>query len=395
MTFNVVDAIAVLLIAVAVVFGWRSGFVIQAFALAGFVVGLVLIVLFAPHLAGLLADAESWLRASVVIVFVAGSVLVLQMLGSAMGGAIRRRVGDGFLGRLDAGAGAAFGFLRGLFLVWLLGGLLGVLPVNLLASEARQSLILRAIDTRVPSPVVLAAELGRIIEAAGLPAVLVGAPPPIDLPVGGPSAEEAEQIAAAARASTVRVESTACGNFLTGSGFAVDVHYVVTNAHVVAGSDRTWISFDGALDRHSADVVSFDPDLDAALLYVEDVTFEPLELAGQAPGRGEPAATLGFTGGGRLRLIPAVVSRVLDALGRDIYGGEIVTRDVIELREDVAPGDSGGPLVMPSGRVGGLTFSESQSDTSIGYALTPDAVAQSISGALGSEEPVSTGACLA
>ena len=67
----------------------------------------------------------------------------------------------------------------------------------------------------------LAAELGRVLEAAGLPDVLVGAPPPIEAPADGPTAAQAEQIAGFARQSTVRVESTACGRFMTGSGFAV------------------------------------------------------------------------------------------------------------------------------------------------------------------------------
>ena len=192
----------------------------------------------------------------------------------------------------------------------------------------------------------------------------------------------------------MRVEAIACGNFVTGSGFAAGAHHIFTNAHVVAGSDRVWISFDGALDRYRAEVVMFDPELDAALMYVPDVALEPLTLADQSPGRGEKAAALGFTGGGRQRVIPAVVSREIDALGRDIYGDGIVARNVLELREDVAPGDSGGPLLIPGGDVGGVTFSESQTDPSIGYALTPTAVADAIASALDSTDLVDTKRCL-
>jgi S1-C subfamily serine protease len=67
---------------------------------------------------------------------------------------------------------------------------------------------------------------------------------------------------------------------------------------------------------------------------------------------------------------------------------------VIELREDVAPGDSGGPLLIANGDVAGVTFSESESDPLIGYALTPDAVARAIAPGLGSQQPVDTQACL-
>jgi S1-C subfamily serine protease len=394
MTFNLVDVIAVLVIAVAVVFGWRSGFVVQAFALGGFLAGLALVVLAAPFIAGLAANAAFLIRTAVVIVAVAAIVLIAQGIGGAIGGVIRQRIGEGVLSGLDAGAGAVFGFVRGLFLVWLLGGLLGVMPISGLSVEAGQSLILRGLDSRLPSPVVLAAQLGQLVEAAGLPDIFVGAPPPAGLPAGVPSLAQAESLVADARGSTVRVEATACGNFVTGSGFAVNPHYIVTNAHVVAGSDQVWISFDGQLDRHRATVVLFDPELDAALLYEPDVRLTPLTIAPASPPRGEDAAALGYTGGGRLRTIPAAVSREIDALGRDIYGSNIVERKVIELREDVAPGDSGGPLLVPGGDVAGVTFSESSTDPLIGYALTPDAVAQAIAPALSSTDPVNTQTCL-
>lgn len=394
MSFNLVDVGAVILIALAMYLGWRSGFVVQAFALAGFVGGLILVVLIAPQVASLLAESDTLVRTIVVIIVVGGVVLVTQFIASAIGSGIRRRMREGVLSGLDAGAGAAFGFVRGLFLVWLMGGLAGLLPLGTLTAEVRQSFVLRAIDSRVPSPVVLAAQLGQIIESAGLPDIFVGAPPPTDVPSDAPSAAEAERIAGVARDSTVRVEAIACGNFVTGSGFAVGETHIVTNAHVVAGADRVWISFDGRLDRYQAQVVAFDPELDAALLYAPDVRLVPLTLAATVPDRGDAAAALGFTGGGRQRVIPAVVSRRLNAIGRDIYGESIVGRDVIELREDVAPGDSGGPLLIAGGAVGGVTFSESQSDTLIGYALSPVAVAESLGPALRSTESVDTERCL-
>ena len=246
---NLVDLIAVLLVAVAIVFGWRSGFVVQALALAGFVVGLVLVIVLAPTLADAFAEMDTLMRTLLVLGIVAAVVFLAQGIGSALGGSVRRRMGRGVLGGVDNGAGAFFGLARGIFIVWLMGGLLALFPVPALAAEARQSVVLRALDTRLPSPVVLAAELGRVLEAAGLPDVFVGAPPPVEAPPGGPDAAQAEQIAAAARRSTVRVESLACGRFMTGSGFAITADHLVTNAHVVTGTEQLWISFDGSLDR--------------------------------------------------------------------------------------------------------------------------------------------------
>ncbi len=396
MTFNLVDALAVLVVVVAVVFGWKSGFVIQAFALGGFLLGIGLVVVVAPYVAGFVADASFWIRIGVVIFVVGLLVLVPQAIGSYIGGRIKRRMGRGVLVGLDSGGGAVFGFVRGLFMVWLLGGLLGVLPIAGLSVEARQSFILRALDSRLPSPVVLAAQLGQLVEAAGLPDIFVGAPPPPgELPAGVPSVAEANTIAAYAIGSTVRVEATACADFVTGSGFAINAHHIVTNAHVVAGSDKVWISFDGQLDRYPADVVMYDPELDIALLYEADVRLTPLALASSGPDRGTQTAALGYTGGGRLRTIPGVVSRELDAVGRDIYGTDIVERKVIEMRENVQPGDSGGPLIMADGAVAGVTFSKSQEDLQIGYALAPDAVASAIAPALASSTPADTKGCIA
>ncbi len=391
---NLFDFAAIALVALAMYLGWRSGFIIQALALAGFIGGIALMVLIAPHVAQLLADMDPWLRTLLVISVVGGVILVAQGLGSTAGAALRRRLGQGVLSGIDQGLGAAFGMARGLFMVWLIGGLVGLLPVPTLAAEARQSFVLRALDSRLPSPIVLAAELGRLIEAAGLPDVFVGAPPPIEIPEDAPTAEEAERIAGAARNSTVRIEATACGRFMSGTGFAVSADHIVTNAHVVAGSDRVWISFDGSLDRFAATVVDFDPALDAALLHVAGLQATPLSLADTLPQRGELAAALGFTGGGRQRLIPGVISRTLSALGRDIYGTSVVAREVIEMRLDVSPGDSGGPVLVASGEVGGVTFSEAQDSPEIGYALSPLAVAGSIRDALDSSTAVSTGACI-
>jgi S1-C subfamily serine protease len=139
----------------------------------------------------------------------------------------------------------------------------------------------------------------------------------------------------------------------------------------------------------------FDPDLDAALVALEEpVDVTPLVLADAPPGRGDPAAALGFTGGGRQRVIPAAISRSVEALGRDIYGQEIVSRRIVELRADVAPGDSGGPVILADGTVGGVTFSESRSDSDVGYALSPIDVRAAVRGSLTSATPVDTGSCI-
>ena len=281
----------------------------------------------------MLLGVDPFLRSVIVICAIAAIVLVSQAIGSIAGGAVRRRMGNGVVGGVDTGAGAAFGLVRGLFLVWLMGGLAAALPMAGVATEARQSAIVRALDSRLPSPTILAAQLGQLIEATGLPEVFVGAPPPADIPAGGPTQDEANQIAAAARGATLKVEAIACGNFVSGTAFAVSKDHFVTNAHVVAGSTDAWLSFDGSLDRYDARVVFFDPDQDIAVLDVDaELNVTPLTLSTALPERGADGAALGYSGGGRLQVIPALISRPIDALGRDIYGNTIISRTVIEMK---------------------------------------------------------------
>jgi len=392
---NIVDVIALVIVVVAIYFGARSGFVAQALALVGFVIGALIVFAAAPFAAGPLETIDPPLRGLIALAGMAAIVLLAQALGSAAGVGLRRRMGRGVMGDVDNASGALFGMVRGIFLVWLAGGLLALAPLPTVQAEARQSLVLRVMDTQLPSPVVLAAQLGRVIEAAGLPTdVFVGVPPAPAQPVDGPTQQAAESMAAAARRSTLRVETVACGRFFTGTAFAVSPGHFLTNAHVVAGSEKLWLSFDGSLDRLPGSVVMFDPQLDAALIYAPGVDVPALPLATTVPDRGQQAAAIGFPGGGREQVIAAGINRTIAAVGRDIYGNGTIARQVLEMQADVRPGDSGGPVMLLDGTVGGVTFSESRDDPQIGYALTPTAVAQAIAPAIDSRSAVDTQACL-
>jgi S1-C subfamily serine protease len=190
------------------------------------------------------------------------------------------------------------------------------------------------------------------------------------------------------------VDAQACGQILTGTGFAVAPNFVVTNAHVVAGASSVAVTSDVTGHRGRGVVVLFDPELDLALVRTPDLVFRPLVLAGSAPGRGTVGAALGHPNGGALTVIPAAVSAEIRARGRDLYATHIVIRDILELRAPVEPGDSGGPLVLADGTVGGVVFAESRTDAAVGYALDPLAVADRVNPLLGRTAAVDTGACL-
>jgi S1-C subfamily serine protease len=188
------------------------------------------------------------------------------------------------------------------------------------------------------------------------------------------------------------VVAATCGLQSTGTGFAVAQGYVVTNAHVIAGGRTIRVDRDGSL--FDATPVLFDPSLDVALLHVPRLAAIPLRLAARDPDRGSLGAALGHPGGGALQIIPAGVTGSYDARGLDIYGTSQVIRRVIELRAAIDRGDSGGPFLMLDGTVGGVVFAEARSDPSVGYALSPTAVATAIGPALSRTGGVALGACV-
>jgi S1-C subfamily serine protease len=140
--------------------------------------------------------------------------------------------------------------------------------------------------------------------------------------------------------------------------------------------------------------VYVNPDLDVALLKVAGLDAGPLIFAAAEPDRGAVGATIGFPNGGSAVIGPAAVTDTYEAQGLDIDRQRAVTREIIELQAVVDPGDSGGPFLLTNGTVGGLVFAESRSDPSVGYALSPTAVAAAIAPALGRSAAVPTGSCL-
>ena len=153
-------------------------------------------------------------------------------------------------------------------------------------------------------------ELGRLLDSTGLPAVFVGFEPIPAPPIDRPDDPTARRLAQGAVASTVKVSAAACGFESVGTGFAVRRNYVVTNAHVVAGADRRAIRVATADDRLlDGTVVLFDPEFDIAVIHVPGLGAPGLRFASGDPTRGAIGATLGYPGGGRLEVLPAVVSR--------------------------------------------------------------------------------------
>jgi S1-C subfamily serine protease len=392
---NPLDLIAILLVFVALILGARSGAIPQVSGLLGAVAGGVAVVLLLPALREPLSEVDPQLRPWLVLGSLVGAVALGESAGAGAGRWAAHGLGTGLLSRADRFAGATLGAVQALLIVWLTGGLLAEGPLPRFAEAAGSSTVVRAMSAVLPPPTAFAVELRTWLDASGLPDVFIGFEPVPAPPVQRPGDAQAEAIAAAAEASTLKVAAATCGLNSLGTGFVVRSDYVLTNAHVVAGASSDGIrvtTLDGRL--FDAVPVLFDPELDVALLHVQGLGLRALPLAATDPGRGSVGATLGYPNGGQLTVLAAAVAGRYPAIGYDIYGEEEVRREILELRAAIDRGDSGGPLVLADGTVGGVVFAEARTNPDVGYALSPTAVAARIGPWLGQTAAVATGLCV-
>jgi S1-C subfamily serine protease len=383
------DLIIVLLLVSGLFRGREIGFVQQLFSTVGFFGGLVLGALLQPKTVDLVEGQAN--RSLITLVTTLGMAFLLLIIGEITGALLKRRLQMGRFNKLDNGFGSVLSVVSILIAVWLSAAVIKTLPYEGLQSQVRESKIATALSDRLPYAPDVIAGLGHLIDPNGFPQVFIGGEQDPPEKINLPSSSELAQAVERDRESVVKIVGRGCGGIVDGSGFVVGEDLVATNAHVVAGITRQYVT--DANGTHTATAIWFDPDLDLAILRVSNLAGDPLPLSDKNVPDGTAAAVLGYPGGGGFVANPASVLDQFKAKGRDIYGRDATVRSIYEIAADVEPGNSGGPLVSADGTVVGVIFARSTTYNNVGYALTMQPVNDAISKASARGSTVSTGSC--
>ena len=393
---GILDVVIVVLLLGYALRGWRTGLVAGAFSLVGTVVGIVGGLWAGPRL--LAAFGADWSLVAQTLALIGAAVL-----GASLGDAVIGSIGRSLRGPrrphpVDAVLGAAGAVLVSGLVIGVLAAAVKPIAPTPWAKAIDQSPTLATLGRMLPAEATRqAARLTAVLDAAGFPRVFSGLFPEPDLPVPAPDGATARLPGVQAAADGVlRITAPVpeCrGPFAasSGSGWVSAPERVVTNAHVVAGSDDVTVAVDGR--ELAATVVAFDPDLDLAVLHVPGLGAQPLVRAG-ALEPGAAVAVAGYPGGGPYTVTSGRVRGTLDANGDDIYGSTGVLREVYALRAVAEPGNSGGPLLTEAGEVAGTVFAVSLVDPDTTYALTTAQTDALVDGAATATAEVDTQACV-
>lgn len=388
--------VAVLAVAfIAAISGWRSGALGSLLSFVGVLLGAIAGVLLAPHLVSHIAAPRAKLFAALFLIL--ALVVIGEVAGVVLGRAVRGAIRSRSIRTVDSVIGVAVQLVVVLTAAWLLATpLTQSKDQPELAAAVRGSRVLAHVnDVAPPWLKTVPKRLSALLNTSGLPAVLEPFSRTPVAPVASPDPELAgNPVVQATAPSVVKVRSLApsCQKVLEGSGFVIAPERVMTNAHVVAGSNSVQIYASG--NPLDATVVSYDPAVDIAILAVPNLSPRPLAFAQGDAKTGASVVVLGYPGGGNFTATPARIRELIKLSGPDIYRDPApVTRDVYTIRASVEQGNSGGPLIDLDGHVLGVVFGAAVDDPDTGFVLTADEVASQLA-KIGDTQLVGTGSCV-
>ena len=377
---------------IAAISGWRSGALGSLMSFIGVVLGAIAGVMLAPHIVSHVDSPRGKLFTALLLIL--ALVVIGEVAGVVLGRAVRGSIRSGPVRLADSLVGVGLQLIVVLIAAWLLGSPLTTSNQTSLASAARDSKVITEVDKYAPDWLrSVPKRMSALLSTSGLPEVLDPMRTPVPT-VDAPDATLADSLVVAkSRPSVVKIRgvATSCQKVLEGTGFVIAPNRVMSNAHVVAGSDSVTVEAEG--QTYDATVVAYDPDADISILDVPDLPLQPLVFADQPAKTGTDAVVLGFPGGGDFVATPARVREIIELSGPDIYKTKTVNREVYTIRGTVRQGNSGGPMINRSGQVIGVVFGAGVDDNDTGFVMTTDEVSRQLA-KIGNTAKVPTGACV-
>jgi S1-C subfamily serine protease len=390
---SLVDLVLLGLLLLFAVSGYRQGFLVGALSFVGFFAGALLGLQLAPLLAEQLTGGGT--RVLVALLSVFGLAVLGQAVAGWLGSHLRRIIRSRSGRRADDIGGAVVSLFAVALVAWLVAVPLASSSLPWLAKSVRGSVVLGGIDRLMPDPArSLSEALQDTIDTRGFPDVFGGLTPTRVRDVAPPDeALAVHPVVGEAAPSVVKVLGAApsCSRRIEGSGFVYAAEHVMTNAHVVAGTES--VSVDHGGQRFDGTVVVYDPRRDLAVLRVPGLPAPALAFVDTAADTGSDAIVLGFPLDGPFDAQEARIRDRREITGPDIYESSRVTREVYTIRALVRSGNSGGPLVAPSGSVLGVIFAAAADDPTTGFAVTAREAAPVADAGTASGAPADTGSC--
>jgi len=386
--------IAVIAVAlIAAISGWRSGALGSLMSFVGVVLGAIAGVMLAPHIISHVHSPRGKLFAALFLIL--ALVVIGEVAGVVLGRAVRGSIRSGPVRVVDSIIGVALQLVVVLVAAWLLGSPLTSSGQVGLASAVQGSRVISEVDKYAPEWLrTVPKRMSALLSTSGLPNALEPLGPAPSQNVDAPDASLADSLVVArTRPSVVKIRGIAqsCQKVLEGTGFVVAPNRVMSNAHVVAGSDSVTVEAEGK--KYDATVVSYDPNADISILDVPNLPQQPLEFADQPAKTGTDAVVLGYPGGGDFVATPARVREIIELNGPDIYKSTTINREVYTIRGIVRQGNSGGPMINRAGQVIGVVFGAAVDDNDTGFVMTTNEVSRQLA-KIGNTAKVPTGACV-
>jgi S1-C subfamily serine protease len=360
--------------------GYRQGLIVGVLTLLGFGAGAIAGSRIGPLLLAEGSESPYAPLLAALGALLAGALVAVTLESLAL--SMRARLIRGrALHFADGAGGAALIGAVALGMIWVFGAAALHAPGTAqLRADVQRSAILRGLNNLLPPSGPILNALNRIDPVPSITGPATPVAPPDRAIAADPDVRRAGL-------SVVRVLGTACGLGVEGSGWVAAPGLVVTNAHVVAGTEDTTVT---TQDSASLDAVAvlYDPANDLALLRIDEAV-PPLAIAPE-PRRGAGGAVLGYPENGPFATSAARLGDTGTVISEDSYGNGPIRRSIASLRGSVRSGNSGGPLVDTQGRVMATVFAATTSGPPGGFAIPNDIVASALDQA---SAPVDTGPC--